>query len=179
MPRRGCLHDGRDCTVEGLRLYIVIFFIAVFVIEGRELVIFTRTFMEVRTAWLPVQGLVQESLIATNERRSSSVRSAAVAHITVFTVGAKVRYTLNDKTYVATTLGWEEYFRRFSEWGQSGIEVGRPISIRVRPDALDHATLLGERTPASLVVFGRLIAAEMALFCAAVICGKFAIRRTA
>jgi hypothetical protein len=117
---------------------LLLFFIAVFLIEGRELVIFTRSFLGVRTAWLPVQGLVQESLIATSERRSSSTRSSAVAHITLFTVGAKVRYTLNDKTYGVTASGWGEYFRRLSEWEQSGLEAGRSISLRVRPDALDQ-----------------------------------------
>jgi len=165
--------------VEAFCLYIVTFFIVAFFIEGRELLIFTRTFIEVHTAWLPVQGLVQESLIATSERRSSSTRSSSVTHITLFTVGAKVRYTLNDKTYGVTASGWGEYFRRLSEWEQSGVEAGRSISIRVRPDALDHATLLGEWTPVSSVVFGRFIAAEIALFCAIVICGKFAIRRSA
>jgi hypothetical protein len=49
----------------------------------------------------------------------------------------------------------------------------------VRPDALDHATLLGDWNPASTVVFGRFIAAEIALLCAIVICGKFVIRRSA
>jgi hypothetical protein len=158
---------------------LLLFLIVAFFIAGRELLIFTRTFIEVHTSWLPVQGLVQESLIATSERRSSSTRSSAVAHITLFTVGAKVRYTLNDKTYGVTASGWGEYFRRLSEWEQSGVEAGRSISIRVRPDALDHATLLGDWNPASTVVFGRFIAAEIALLCAIVICGKFVIRRSA
>jgi hypothetical protein len=39
----------------------------------------------------------------------------------------------------------------------------------VRPDALDHATLLVDWNPASTVVFGRFIAAEIALLCAIII----------
>ncbi len=156
---------------------LLLFFVAVFLIEGRELLIFTRTFLAVRTAWLPVQGLVRESLIATSERRSGGMRSAAVVHITLFTVGAKVRYTLHDKTYEVTASGWGEPFRRLSEWEQSGLGAGRSISMRVHPDAFDHATLLGEWTMASSVVFGRFLATEIAMLCAIVVCGKFAIRR--
>lgn len=158
---------------------LLLFFIAVFLIEGRELVIFTRSFLGVRTAWLPVQGLVQESLIATSERRSSRMRSAAVAHTMLFTVGAKVRYTLHDKTHEVTASGWEEPFRILSEWEQFGLKAGNSISIRVHPDAFDQATLLGEWTPASSVVFGRFLATEIAMLCGIVICGKFAIQRAA
>jgi hypothetical protein len=158
---------------------LLLFFIAVFFVEGGELVRFTRTFIEVRASWLPVHALVKESLIATSERRSSGTRSGAVAHITVFTLGAKVRYMLNEKTYEVTAFGWGEDYRTFSQWEQSGVEAGRSISIRVRPDAPDHATLLGEWTPASSVVFGRFIATEIAMICAIVICEKFAIRRAA
>lgn len=157
---------------------LLVFFVAAFVIEGRALVILTRTFVEVRSGWLPVQGLVQKSLIATSQRRSSSARSAPVASITIYTVGARVSYALNDKAYEVTALGWGEYFRKLSQWEQSGLEPGRSIPIRVRPDAPDHATLLGEWTPPSVVLFGRYIATEIALLCVIVICGKFAIRRT-
>ena len=156
---------------------LLLFLIGAFFIEGRELVIFTRTFFEVRNAWLPVQGLVQESLIATSERRSSGARATSATYITVYTVGARVRYTLNVKTYEVIAFGWDEYFRKLSEWEQPGVQAGRSIPIRVRPDTPDHATLLGEWTPPSSMVLGRYIATEIALLCTIVVCGKFAIRR--
>src|SRR5580700_2381821 len=78
---------------------LLLFFIAVFLIEGRALVIFTRSFLGVRTAWLPAQGLVQESLIATSGRRGSGMRSAAVVHTMLFTDGVRVRYAFHDKPH--------------------------------------------------------------------------------
>jgi hypothetical protein len=158
---------------------LLLFLVAVFVIEGRDLVIFTRAFTEVRSSWLPVQALVVETSIATSERRSASTRSGVVGHITLFIAGAKVRYTLNDKTYDVDALGWEERLRSFSRWETAGVRPGRSVSVRVDPEAPDHATLLGDWTPASLVVFGGFIATELALLCGILIGGKFAIRRTA
>jgi hypothetical protein len=158
---------------------LLMFFVAAFDIEGRQLVIFTRTFPEIRNSWLPVQASVEDSFIATSERHSASTRSGAVAHVTLFTAGAKVRYTRSGETYDVTALGWDESWRALSQWETSGVEAGRTIFIRVLPEAPDHATLLGEWTPASSVVFGRHIATEIAMLCGIVLGGKLAIRRAA
>jgi hypothetical protein len=106
---------------------LLLFFIVAFFIEGRELLIFTRTFIEVHTTWRPVQGLVQENLIATSERRSSSTRSSAVAHITLFTVGAKVRYTLNDKRMASQLLDGESTSGGFRNGSSPELKLGGPF----------------------------------------------------
>jgi hypothetical protein len=159
-------------------LILLLFFITALVIEGRELVIFTRAFTNVRASWMPVRALVEQSVIATSERRSGSTRSSAVAHVTLFIAGAKVRYALNGETHEVDALGWGERLRILSQWETGGVEAGRTISIRVQPDSPDHATLLGEWTPASSVVFGRFVGTEIAMLCGIAVCGKFVIRRS-
>jgi hypothetical protein len=154
-----------------------LFLAAVFLIEGRDLVIFTQRFAEVRTYWLPVRAVVKDGSIATREARSGGNSRAAPAHLVLFTVVATVHYTLADRTYDVAAGGWEERFRIFSRLEQSGIEAGREIAIRVRPDAPDHATLLGEWTPPSLVQFARYIAVELLLLCGIIVCARFTFRR--
>src|SRR5450432_2267775 len=155
---------------------VMLFLVAAFVIEGRELVIFTRSFNDVRNSWLPVQAVVEEKWIATVERKSVSTRSGAAAHITLFATGVRARYTLNNKTYDAAAFGWAEPLHVVAQWEGTGLEVGRVISVRVDPQAPDHPTLLGEWTPASSVVFGRFLATELVILCAIIFCGKFAVR---
>jgi hypothetical protein len=158
-------------------LIIWFFLVAVCLIEGRDLVIFTQTFVEVRSSWRPLQAVVKESSIASRAARSSGDSRGPPAHITLFTVVATVHYTLNDEPYDVAAAGWEERYRMFSQWEQSGLDPGRSVAIRVRPDAPEHATLLGEWTPPSLVQFLRYIATEILVLCAIIVCGKFVIRR--
>ncbi|HEY0800523.1 MAG TPA: DUF3592 domain-containing protein [Steroidobacteraceae bacterium] len=147
----------------------------VFLVVGRDLVIFARTFAEFRSAWLPVQAVVKESSIASRAARSSGNSRAAPSQITLVTVVAMVHYRLNERTYDVAASGWEERYRTFSRWEQFGLEAGRAVAIRVRPDDPDHATLLGEWTPPSVVPFGRYIATEILVLCALIVCGKFII----
>ena len=86
-------------------LLIWVFLAAAFLIEGRDLVIFTQTFAEVRKVWLPMQALVKDSSIAVRTARSSG-NSRAPSHILLFTVVAMVHYTLNEKPYDVTAGGW-------------------------------------------------------------------------
>jgi hypothetical protein len=158
-------------------LLIWLFLAIAFVIEGSELVKFTQTFADVRSSWQPVQAVVKQSSIASRAARSSGTWRAAPGYITLFAVVAIVHYQLNDKIYDVTAAGWENRYRIFSQWEQSGLERGRPVAIRIRPDAPDHATLLGEWTPPSLVQFGRYVAMEIMLLGALVVCGRFVIRR--
>jgi len=157
---------------------LFIFFLAAFFIEARELADFSRTFIEIRNAWRPRQAVVEGSVIATSERRSSSTRTMAVAHISLFTVGAKVNYTTENQLHDAIALGWDERLRVLSQWEARDIQKGASITVRVSPAASDHVTLLGEWNAVSVIVFARLIATELALIGALVICGTFAIRRT-
>ena len=157
---------------------VMLFLIAAFLIEGRELVIFTRSFNEVRNAWLPVQAVVEEKSMATVERRSSGTRSSAVAHVMRFAASVRARYTVNGTPYDVVAVGWSEPRQVFAKWEGAGLELGRVIPIRVDPQAPDHATLLGEWTPASSIVFGRLFGIELLILCAMMVCGKFVIRRS-
>ena len=158
---------------------LFLFFLAAFLIEARELVIFARTFTEIRNTWLAVPARVEETLIATGERRSSNTGSGAVGHITLFTVGAKVRYTTENQSYDAVALGWGERLRTLSQWEGRDIQVGKSITVRVSPSASDHATLIGEWNPPSTMVLVRLIATELALIGGMWICAKFAVKRAA
>jgi hypothetical protein len=158
---------------------VMLFLIAAFIIEGRELLNFERSFNEVRGSWLPVQAAVEEKWIATVERRSGSTRAGAVAYVTQFAPGVRAHYTVNGKPYDVAALGWSEPLRAFAQWEGRGVETGRVIPIRVDPQAPDHATLLGEWTPASSIIFGRLFGIELLILCAMIVCGKFVIRRTA
>lgn len=157
---------------------LFLFFLAAFLIEAREFADFSHTFTEIRNTWQPLQALVEGTVIATGERRSGSTRTGAVAHITVFTVGARVRYTTENQSYDAIALGWDESLRMLSRWEARDIHVGESIRVRVSPFASDHVTLLGEWNAASVTVFARLVATALALIGALVICGKFAIKRT-
>jgi hypothetical protein len=159
--------------VLGLGLFLA----AVFLIEGRDLVIFTQRFAEVRKYWLPVRAVVKDSSIATREARSGGNSRAAPGYLVLFTVVATVHYTLDERTYDVAATGWEERYRIFSRLEQSGLEAGRPIEIRVRPDAPDHATLLGEWSPPSLVQFARYIAVEVLLLGGIIVCARLTFRR--
>jgi hypothetical protein len=157
---------------------LFVFCLAAFFIEAREFATFAQTFIEIRNSWRPRQAVVEGTVIATSERRSSSTRTLAVAHITLFTVGAKVSYTTENQLHDAVALGWDERLRVLSQWEARDIQKGASITVRVSPGASDHVTLLGEWNAVSVTVFARLIATELALLGALVICGKFAIRRS-
>jgi hypothetical protein len=159
--------------VLGLGLFLGILFL----IEGRDLVIFTQNFAEVRKYWLPVQAVVKNSSIAYRSARSSGNSRAAPARIMLYTVFAEVSYTLDERSFDVAAGGWEERYRIFSRWEQSGLEAGRTVRIRIRPDAPDHATLLGEWSPPSLVQFARYIAVELLLLCGVIVCARFMIQR--
>lgn len=161
----------------GAVLILGLFLATVFLIEGRDLVTFTQAFVEVRKNWLPVRAVVEDTSIASRWARSSGNSRAAPANLLLFTVVATVQYKLDERTYDVAAGGWEERYRIFSRLEQSGLEAGRAIVIRVRPDALDHATLLGEWSPPSLVQFGRYIAAELLLLCGIIVCARFTFRR--
>jgi hypothetical protein len=156
---------------------LLLFFFAAFIIEAREFVNFAQTFSQVHNTWLPVQAHVDEVFIATSERRSGSTRTGAVGHITRFTFGAKVRYTIDGQAHGIVALAWEEPFGRLSQWGGRDLHAGATTVVRVSPSASDHATLIGEWNPVSTTVFARLLTAELALIVAMIVCGRFAIRR--
>jgi hypothetical protein len=95
---------------------LFLFFFAAFLIEAREFANSARTFIEIRKTWLPARALVQETVIATSDRRSSGARIGAVSYITLFTVEAKVRYTIENQTHDAVAFGWEENLKALSRW---------------------------------------------------------------
>jgi hypothetical protein len=149
---------------------------AAFLVEGRELAIFTQNFAEVRKYWRPVRAVVNDSSIATRQARSSGNSRGAPGRVVLYTVVATVHYKLDESIYHAAAAGWEERYRIFSRWEQSGLEAGREIVIRVRPDAPDHPTLLGEWSPPSLVQFARYIATELLLLSGIIVCARFTWR---
>jgi hypothetical protein len=156
---------------------LFLFLLAAFVSQAYEGVKFANTFMAVRSSWLPAQGLVLENLIASSERRSASTRVGAVAHINLYTAGARVSYSIDNGIYHGPAMGWEEALKPLSNWEASGLIAGHTIPIRLDPQDLGHATLLGEWNRVSVTVFARYLATLVALLCGLMTCAKFAIKR--
>jgi hypothetical protein len=160
-------------------LILLLFFVAALGIEGRELYVFTQTFREVRSGWLPVQATATGTIVAATERRSASTRTSAVGQVTVYVASASVRYSLAGRDYSGAALGWTERLPALSRLELKGIEPGQAIAIRVSRSDADHATLLGAWTAPSVVPFAFLIAVEFALLGLIVLCGRYAVRRPA
>lgn len=154
-----------------------LFLAAVLVIGAQDLVSFTRRFFDIRSAWVPVEATVIETSIGAAERKSASTRNGAASHITVWTVSALVRYRVNGQSFAGLASGWPEYYKTFATLEQGAIVAGNSIMVRVDPNAPAKASLLGEWTRPSTIVFARMIALELIALAALIVAGKFAIKR--